>query len=57
MGEAPFFGENLPRVEVEGSLAYPSYPGRANFFHILYKAWQTVYLINKTLARLEALFR
>ena len=57
MGGARSCGENFHRIEVAGSLAYPSYPGRANFFHILYKAWQTVYLINKTLARLVALLR
>lgn len=57
MGGTRSCGENLPWVEVKGSLAYPSYLGRANFFHILYKTWQTVYFINKTLAQLEALFR
>ena len=57
MGGTRSCGENLPWVEVKGSLAYPSYLGRANFFHILYKTWQTVYFINKTLAQLEVLFR
>ena len=32
MGGAHSCGENLPRVEVEGSLAYPSYPRVSQLF-------------------------
>ena len=47
------YGEKLSRVE--GSPAYPSYPGRANFSYISLKTWRTVYMRNKKLARLEGL--
>ena len=49
------YGENVSRQEmsrIEGSLAYPSYPGRANFFALL--NWQIVDVRNNTLAQLEA---
>jgi len=45
------YGEKLSRVE--GSPAYPSNPGRANFSYISLQNWRTVYTRNKKLARLE----
>ena len=39
--------------KVEGSLAHPNYPGRANFSYISLQIWRTVYMRNKKLARLE----
>ena len=33
---------------VEGSLAYPSYPGRAKVSYIPYKTWRTVYIKKET---------
>ena len=44
--------ENL--FQIEGSLAYPSYPVRANFSYIsLKKTLGTIYISNKKLAQLE----
>ena len=39
--------------QVDGSLAYPSYRGWANFPYISLKTWRTIYKRNKKFAELE----